>query len=291
MKKLFLATTAVGCADRGPGWRRGHAGEGAGGVQAGLRAASAGSMSAPMPAGAITTTSGMIAMPGREERMTIFTAAASTTPRAASSAAFRAATTGRATAPSSASRSSTAGAASKPAAWTPTTTSAWASTSFRSPAASAGSAPSRRAPASWWTIFSSYVTGGFAFANFNRSYSVIDIGGGDNETFEHRRTRWGWVAGVRHRVVHQPELEHQERSELRPLRAGRDSRSLCAVQCGTDRPISLRGPRLGLDHQDRRQLPVRRVRAGHREVLRPAAQRLNDARAPAGRRGLSFSHR
>jgi outer membrane immunogenic protein len=43
-----------------------------------------------------------------------------------------------------------------------------------------------------------YVTGGVAFANFNRSYTLTDNIGGVfvSETFSSSQNKWGWVAGV-----------------------------------------------------------------------------------------------
>jgi outer membrane immunogenic protein len=41
-----------------------------------------------------------------------------------------------------------------------------------------------------------YVTGGFAWANFDRSYSLIDPGPPfETETFSSDKTKWGWTAG------------------------------------------------------------------------------------------------
>jgi outer membrane immunogenic protein len=40
-----------------------------------------------------------------------------------------------------------------------------------------------------------YVTGGLAFANFERSHTLTSIDPPTVETFEHRHTRWGWTAG------------------------------------------------------------------------------------------------
>jgi outer membrane immunogenic protein len=40
-----------------------------------------------------------------------------------------------------------------------------------------------------------YVTGGLAYARFNRNFKFTD-GDGDFETFSGRQTRWGWTAGV-----------------------------------------------------------------------------------------------
>jgi outer membrane immunogenic protein len=41
-----------------------------------------------------------------------------------------------------------------------------------------------------------YVTGGVAFADFKRSYSQIDLNTPGTETFETRKSKWGWTLGV-----------------------------------------------------------------------------------------------
>ncbi len=40
-----------------------------------------------------------------------------------------------------------------------------------------------------------YVTGGLAFADFQRTYTQTDVGLATTETFQHNSTRWGWAAG------------------------------------------------------------------------------------------------
>jgi outer membrane immunogenic protein len=41
-----------------------------------------------------------------------------------------------------------------------------------------------------------YVTGGLAFANFDRSYSQIDLNAPATETFGSTKNKWGWTLGV-----------------------------------------------------------------------------------------------
>ena len=41
-----------------------------------------------------------------------------------------------------------------------------------------------------------YATGGFAYANFNRSFTFFDDGGPTTLTVGRSNTRWGWTAGV-----------------------------------------------------------------------------------------------
>jgi outer membrane immunogenic protein len=41
-----------------------------------------------------------------------------------------------------------------------------------------------------------YVTGGFAWARFDRDYTFFDDDGPTTEIFSSRHTRWGWTAGV-----------------------------------------------------------------------------------------------
>jgi outer membrane immunogenic protein len=81
-----------------------------------------------------------------------------------------------------------------------------------------------------------YVTGGFAFANFNRSFSVTDPGGGNIETFEHSRTRWGWVAGFGTEwAINQ---NWSIKSEVNYARFERDESSFtCVVFCGTPHTV------------------------------------------------------
>ena len=128
--------------------------------------------------------------------MTSFTATASTTPRAASSAAFRAATTGR--------RNCTVFGVEVEYSWgsfeassldtdgDPGAALDQLSVSSRFRGIRHGQGAHRR-------------RGGQSSPLRDRRLRVrqlqpVDIrsstiGGGDNETFEHRRTRWGWVAG------------------------------------------------------------------------------------------------
>ena len=41
-----------------------------------------------------------------------------------------------------------------------------------------------------------YATGGFAYANFARSYSIFEDAPATTSTFTWNNTRWGWTAGV-----------------------------------------------------------------------------------------------
>jgi outer membrane immunogenic protein len=81
-----------------------------------------------------------------------------------------------------------------------------------------------------------YVTGGFAFANFDRAYAVIDVGGGDNETFAHRNNRWGWVAGFGTEwAINQ---NWSIKSEVNYARFERNETSFnCVIQCAPDRNV------------------------------------------------------
>jgi opacity protein-like surface antigen len=73
-----------------------------------------------------------------------------------------------------------------------------------------------------------YVTGGLAYANFERNVTGHDIDGERIDVFESSRTRWGWVAGFGAEWAIGGQLEHQARGAVRPHRERRtDFRLRC----------------------------------------------------------------
>ncbi len=119
-----------------------------------------------------------------------------------------------------------------------------------------------------------YVTGGLAWANFDRNHIYTNgFAPISQQVFDSSRTRLGFVVGAGTEWALERELEHQQRNPVYGIREGQsgllvlDRRHLSRRRRIRRHPLSLRVQGHGMGRPHRRELPLRRLRPGRRQIL------------------------